>query len=366
MKKYIAMLCAVGCAFVSPAQSDNSYLDIYLTFEDKAYNLSKDEEGKLLDVVYDLMLSQTVHIELLRCGNSYAAQEIMSRRADFFTEMCKEYDISELTTRIDVVNDRFKDEPQANVRIHYYNPEIQAKARREEASFTHRDGWRARCFAEDVSFVRQSVVQVMHKPEEFESIHLLTEDEDGNRLNILAIVSIRLPGDTLLPAPFQLSIPLRGVSETGCKEYMLMRNGSYTFLSDEQKASVKREDAMLVWKLSIDRSGTYVIARPTDDQQMVAFTAPEGYVILSGTATSMSPYMQVNADVDINQLTATFNQMPNLDEVFCEFVLADMTGREYTTTGMSAKTLMNDPLLSFFKRNVNTLPDPVVAERKQK
>jgi hypothetical protein len=366
MKTCMAMLCFVLLAAAAQAQTqnDDSMLHVYCAFEQGESDLKGEEELKLLSIVYDLMLSQSVTIELLSCGNSYSAQEIMSMRQSYFTEACKEYQWDSETTRVVVVNKRFDDSPSSNVHIAYYDPNARRAMVRKESTFTHREGWRAHCYADEVDFVKRSKVQIIRSPEDFEAMHLLTEDEDGKRLEVIAIVSIAFSSDTTLLKPVSFQVPLHGITETGCKEYALMRNEQCTFPSEPEKASVKREDGLMLWKLDIDRSGTYVIARPTSDVEHITFTAPHGYAITRATATSMSPYMQINADIALNQLTATFRQVPNPENVFCEFVLSDMNGNEFTTTGITAKALMNDPLLSFFKRNENTLPDPALAANK--
>ena len=120
----------------------------------------------------------------------------------------------------------------------------------------------------------------------------------------------------------------------------------------------------MLWKLKTERNATWLIARPTKDTQTFTFSAPEGFAIVRGNATSRNPYMNVKATVALNQLTATFKQMPDPETVYCEFTLADMHGMEYTITGITAKQLMNDPLLSFLQRNEHTLPEPVLANRK--
>lgn len=366
MKTCIAMLCFLLLSAVMQAQteSDDSKLHVYFTFEDDETDLKGEEEDRLLGVVYDLMLSQSVKIELRSCGTTYAAGEIMSKRRSYFEEMCKEYQLDERTTSIEVVNRCFEDNTRANVHIAYVDPVQQPKKVRIETTFTHNQGWRARCFKDDATFVSGSNVKVMRTPEEFQAIDLLTEDEFGSRLEVIAIVSITLPRDTTFLTPITFQIPLHGISETGCKEYLLMRNAQCTFPSEPAKASVKREDELMLWKLDIDRSGTFVIARPTKDVEAITFTAPNGYAITRAVATSASPYMQINADIALNQLTATFRQIPQPENVLCEFVITDMNGNEYTTTGITAKELMTDPLLSFLKRNENTLPDPALANSK--
>jgi hypothetical protein len=367
MKTCIAMLCCLLLSAATQAQSEeyDSKLHVYFTFEDDDGDLVGEEEARLLGVVYDLMLSQSVKIELRSCGTTYAAGEIMSKRRSYFEEMCKEYLLDERTTSIDIVNRRFEDEPRADVHIAYVDPVQQPKRVRPESTISHNNGWRARCFSDDVSFVSNTTVKVMRTPEEFQSINLLTEDEAGNRLEVIAIVSISLLRDTSFITPISFQIPLHGISETGCKEFLLMRNEQNTFPSEPGKATVKRDDGLMLWKLDVDRSGTFVIARPTKDIEAITFTAPTGYAITQATATSSSPYMLINADIALNQLTATFRQIPSPENVLCEFVVTDMEGNEFITTGISAKALMNDPLLSFLKRNENTLPDPALANAKK-
>jgi hypothetical protein len=366
MKTCIAMLCCVLLSEVTQAQTENddSMLHAYFSFEQGESELTGDAETAFLSVAYDLMLSPSVTIELLSCGSSYAAQEVMAMRQGFFAEACKEYQIDPETTRIVVVNRRFEESPVSNVHIAYTDSYTQRKSVRKESTFTHREGWRARCFADEVAFVANSHVKVLRSPEELQAINLLTEDETGKRLEVIAIVSIAFTRDTTFLKPIAFQIPLHGIAETGCKEYTLMRNDQCTFPSEPNKASVKREDEMMLWKLDIDRSGTYVIARPAKEVERITFTAPDGYAITRATATSMSPYMHIQADIALNQLTATFNQVPDPENVYCEFVLSDMNGNEFTTTGITAKELMNDPLLSFLKRNENTLPDPSLAAGK--
>ncbi|MFM7234595.1 MAG: hypothetical protein ACKOZM_08385 [Flavobacteriales bacterium] len=367
MKTCITMLCCLLLSALTQAQSekDDSKLHVYFTFDEDEDNLVGEEEDRLLGVVYDLMLSQSVKIELRSIGTSYAAGETMAKRRSYFEEMCKEYQLDERTTSIDIVNRRFEDEPRADVHIAYVDPVQQPKRVRPESTFTHNQGWRARCYSDDVSFVSNTTVKVMHTPEEFQSINLLTEDEAGNRLEVVAIVSISLLRDTSFLTPLSFQIPLHGITESGCKEYLLMRNEQCTFPSEPGKATVKRADGLMLWKINVDRSGTFVIARPAKDVEAITFTAPTGYAITRAIATSSSPYMQINADIALNQLTATFSQIPAPENVLCEFVITDMEGNEYTTTGITAKVLMTDPLLSFLRRNENTLPDPALANAKK-
>jgi hypothetical protein len=366
MKTCIAMLCCVLLSEVTQAQTENddSMLHVYFSFEQGESELTGEAESTFLSFAYDLMLSRSVTIELLSCGSSYSAEEVMSLRQGYFAEACKEYQINPESTQMVVVNRRFEESPASNVHIAYYDSNTQQKTVRRESTFTHMEGWRARCYADEVAFVANSHVKVLRSPEELQAINLLTEDEDGNRLEIIAIVSIAFTRDTTFLQPIAFQIPLHGISETGCKEYTLMRDDQCTFPSEPNKASVKREDALMIWKIDVDRSGTYVIARPARDVESITFTAPNGYAITRATATSMSPYMHIQADIALNQLTATFSQVPDPENVYCEFVLSDMNGNEFTTTGITAKALMNDPLLSFLKRNENTLPDPALAAGK--
>jgi len=366
MKTCIAMLCCVLLSAAAQAQTENddSMLHAYFSFEQDESELSGDAEISFLNVAYDLMLSRSVTIELLSSGNSYSAQELMSLRQGYFTEACKEYQLDIETTRMVVVNSRFQESPASNVHIAYYDSNTQRKTVRRETTFTHREGWRAHCYADEVAFVEKSTVNVIRTPEDLQAINLLTEDENGNRLEVIAIVSIAFTRDTTLLNSVTFHVPLHGISETGCKEYALMRNDQCTFPSEPNKASVKCEDGLMLWKSDADRSGTYVIARPARDVASITFTAPNGYAITRATATSMSPYMHIHGDIALNQLTATFNQVPDPENVFCEFVLSDMNGNEFTTTGITAKDLMNDPLLAFLKRNENMLPDPALADSK--
>jgi len=366
MKNRIAMLCCLLLSAGMSAQNENddSKLHVYFSFENGESDLIGEELDKFLSVAYDLMLSQSVTVELLSCGSTYAASETMSMRESYFTEAFKEYQIDQESTRIAIVNKRFDDSPASNVHIAYDNPNDERNIVRKESTFTHREGWRAHCYKDEVAFVEKSNVKILRTPEELQAINLLTEDEEGKRLEVIAIVSISFPRDTTFLKPVSFQVPLHGIAEIGCKEYALMRNSECTFPSEPEKASVKREDGLMLWKLDIDRSGTYVIARPAKDIESITFTAPNGYAITRATATSMSPYMQINADIALNQLTATFRQVPDPENVYCEFVLSDMNGNEFTTTGITAKALMNDPLLSFLKRNENTLPDPALADGK--
>lgn len=366
MKTRIAMLCCLLLSAGMSAQfeNDDSKLNVYFSFEQGESDLTGEELDKFLSIAYDLMLSRSVAIELLSCGTTYSASETMSMRQSYFTEAFKEYQIDQESTRITVVNRRFEDSPASNVHIAYDNPNDERNIVRKESTFTHREGWRAHCYTDEVAFVEKSKVKILRTPEELQAINLLTEDEEGKRLEVIAIVSFSFPRDTTFLKPVSFQVPLHGIAETGCKEYALMRNEQCTFPSEPEKASVKREDGLMLWKLDIDRSGTYVIARPAKDIESITFTAPNGYAITRATATSMSPYMQINADIALNQLTATFRQVPDPENVYCEFVLSDMNGNEFTTTGITAKALMNDPLLSFLKRNENTLPDPALADGK--
>jgi hypothetical protein len=318
----------------------------------------------LLDHVYDLFLSESVVIQIRREGNSFAHDDLASLRFNYFTEMCREYKLSEQSTSIQLVNTRFEEDPQAHVKIIYRDPVIQKKIARREELFTHPSGWRAHCFQSDVAFLKGTLVQIFRTPEEFNKLNLLTVDEQGDRLEILAVVSITFERDTLFPGLVKFHVPLHGISEVGCKEYTFMKGEHYSFASNGGKASVKREDGMMLWKIDVDRSGVYIIARKAPESQAIRILAPEGYVIMSGHATSSNPYMSVYASIAENQLSATFHDMPELESVSCEFTLIDLVGNLYTTAAVSAKTLMKESFLSFLRKRDPVLPEDLVAQRE--
>lgn len=363
MRICIAILCLLTVSARAQESTDDGYLSFYLRYDEGKTKLSEYEESLLLDHVYDLFYSESVIIKIRRNSNSFADEAITSERYDYFVELRKEYGLSEATTAIEIVSSRFEEDVLADVHIRFRDPILQKKLARKETKFTQPDGWRAHCFASDVSFVRNTKIQILHTPEEFENIHLLTVDEDGERLEVFAVVSITFPKDTVFPAPVKFQIPLHGIEEIGCKEYMLMSGASSTFPANSNKASVKREDGMMLWKLDADKSGTYVIARKAADTHAMKFCAPEGYVLVSGRATSMSPYLQVEATVAGNQLSATFNRMPDPEHVMCDFVIADLAGNQYSTPAVSAKSLMNGNMLSFLRKGDPVLPEMLVAQK---
>lgn len=363
MKICMVALCLLATPALAQESIETDYLSFYLQYDGREIKLSEYEEGKLLDYVYDLYLSEDVIIDIRREGNTYSDDAIITQRYEFFAEMCKEYNLSELTTNINIVTSRFEDDATADVQIRYLDPNAQKKVARKEAKCTHPDGWRAHCFLSDVSFIRGAKVRILRTPEEFSDINLLSVDEDGTRLEVFAVVSLTYPNDTLFPSPIKFQIPLYGIEEVGCKEYTLISNAGNTFPSNASKASVKREDGLMLWKLDANKSGTYVIARKTTDVQVMKFSAPEGYALLSGRATSQSPYMNVEASISDNQLQASFSNMPDAENVICEFVLSDLSGNQYTIAPVSAKTLVNANILSFLRKRDPVLPDYLVAQK---
>jgi hypothetical protein len=363
MKICMVALCLLAAPAFAQESNEAGYVSFYLRYDGREVKLSEYEEGKLLDYVYDLYLSEGVTIDIRRMGNTYSEDAIVSQRYEYFAEMCKEYNLSELTTHINIVTSRFDEEPNADVKIRYIDPIIQKKVARKEAKFTHPDGWRVHCFESDVSFIRGARVRILRTPEEFKEINLLTVDEDGSRLEVFAVVSLAFPSDTVLPSPVKFQIPLHGIEEVGCKEYTLMRNATNTFPSNVNKASVKREDGMMLWKLDANMSGTYVIARKTTDTYLMKFCAPEGYAILSARATSLSPYIDVEATISDNQLQASFSNMPDPEHVICEFTLADLQGNQYATLPLPAKTISNANILSFLRKRDAVLPEHLVAQK---
>jgi hypothetical protein len=363
MKICMVALCLLAAPAFAQESNETGYVSFYLQYDGREIKLSDYEEGKLLDVVYDLYLSEAVTIDIRRMGNTYSEDAIVTQRYEYFVEMCKEYNLSELTTKINIVTARFEEGPNADVQIRYLDPTIQKKLARKEAKCTHPDGWRVHCFDSDVSFIRGTKVRILRTPEEFQEINLLTVDEDGSRLEIFAVVSLTYPTDTVFPNPVKFQIPLHGIEEIGCKEYTLMSNSTNTFPSNVNKASVKRDDGMMLWKLDADKSGTYVIARKAADAQLMKFCAPEGYAILSARATSLSPYIDVEASISDNQLLASFSNMPDPEHVICEFTLADLEGNQYTTPPVPAKTIMNASILSFLRKRDPVLPEHLVAQK---
>ena len=363
MKKCIVILCFIASPAFAQDPNNDGYLSFFLRFDDRESNLSANEEDKLLDYIYDLFLSESVTIELRREGNSFAHDELAAQRYNYFSEVCDEYELSDSTPRIQIVNGRFEDDPQANVRVIYRDPDIQKKAARKDELFTHSNGWRVRGFQSDISFLKNTDVRILRTPEEMEQLNLLTFDEKGDRLEVLAVVALNFVRDTIFPAPVKFHIPLHGITEVGCLEYTLMTNDENSFPANGDKASVKREDDMMLWKIDTDRSGTYVIARKATDDQTIRFLAPEGYAILSGYANSNSPYMSVAAVVSDNQLSASFYNMPEIDRVTCEFTLIDLQGKLCTIAATSAKSLMNESFLSLLMKRDPVLPENLVAQK---
>jgi len=364
MKCCTVLLCLLALSCSAQSLQEDGFLEFYLSYEDKAATaLSKEEEEELLVYVYDLFLSPEVSIDLLRCGASYEAEETMLARLAYFEQLRTEYQLADSTTHINMVSSRFDDEPRADVRVRFADPIFRKRVARTERLYTHPEGWRVQCFTEDVMFFRQTHVALLDSPEEFEQLNVLTSDEDGRRLEILAIGSVRFARDTVVSQPVKFQLPLHGMDAVGCREYLLMTSDEHTFLADHGKASVKRDDGVMVWKIDASRSGTYVIARPATDTSKATFTAPEGYAIISGKAFGHAPYLLNYADIGLNQLTATFSSLPNPEHVYCEFVLCDMAGNRVTTPRMSAADLMNESLLSYFKRNDHVLP-VVASDRK--
>jgi hypothetical protein len=85
---------------------------------------------------------------------------------------------------------------------------------------------------------------------------------------------------------------------------------------------------------------------------------------LSGSAVSVSPYLNCDARLSQNQLVASFDQLPDLENVFCSFELSDMQGHRFTIPRTCAKSLMTSPMLTWMKRNENTLPSAFIAQKK--
>jgi hypothetical protein len=363
MKKCIVILCVLVTPAFAQEPNNDGFLSFFLRFDDRESNLSAYEEDKLLDYVYDLFLSESVIIELRREGNSFAHDELTAQRYNYFSEMCREYELSESTTSIRIVNTRFEEDLQAHARIIYRDPSIQKMVARKEVFFTHPNGWRAQCFHSDAAFLKGTQVRILRSPEELNQLNLLTVDEMGDRLEVLAVVALTFARDTLFPSPVKFHIPLHGMAEVGCMEYALMSNDEYSFPANGGKASVKREDGLMLWKLDTDRSGVYVIARKAPDSQVIKFVAPYGYAILSGYATSNSPYMSVKAAVSDNQLSASFHNMPEIEHVTCEFTLIDLQGNLCTIAAVPAKTLMNESFLSFLRHKDPVLPENLVAQK---
>jgi len=363
MKICIVILCVLTAPALAQDSGSSEYLSFYLRYDDRETMLSEYEEGKLLDYVYDLFLSESVIIDIRRSGSSFAQDALTEQRYHYFSELCKEYQLSELTTKINIVTTRFEEDAQADVRVLYRDPTQAKKVVRREGVFTHPDGWRVNCFLSDIPFLQGTQIHVMRTPEELSKLNLLTVDEWGNRLEIFGVVSVTLAADTVLPSRVKFQIPLHGISEVGCVEYTLMSNAENTFPSNGSKASVKREDGLMLWKLDTNRSGLYVIAGRTSDAQTYKFNVPEGFAILSGRAMSMSPYMNVEAVVAGNQLSASFRNMPAPELVTCEFTLADMQGNEYTIAAVSAKMLMHESFLSFLRKRDPVLPENLVAQK---
>jgi len=363
MKICIAILCLLSAPILAQESNESGSLSFFLRYEKGEKNLSDHEEGLLLDYVYDLFLSERVVIDIRREGNSYSDDALTTHRYDYFSELCREYQLSDLTTSINIVTQRFEEDEDAHVRITYRDPSGQQKLVRQEGIFTHPDGWRAHCFASDVGYLQGTTVRIFKTPEELRDLNLLTVDDGGVRLEVFAVVSVTFVSDTIFLNPIKFQIPLHGLEEIGCKEFTLMTNATNSFPSNANKASVKREDGMMLWKLDTEKSGVYVIARRATDAQVFKFNAPEGYAILGGQATSMSPYMNVEATVANNQLSATFNNMPEADKVTCEFTLVDLDGNQYTIAAVSAKELMNDSFLSFLRKGDPVLPENLVAQK---
>jgi hypothetical protein len=366
MKICMVILCAFSAPLLAQDSDMDGYLSFYLRYEDRAPNLSEYEESKLLDYVYDLFLSDRVIIEIRREGASFVEDALTDQRYNYFVELCKEYELSDLSTDIRIVATRFDEDVQAHVRILYHDPTAQKKTVRKEGVFTHPDGWRAGCFVSDIPFLRETRVRVYRTPEELEQLNLITSDEAGVRLEVFAVVSVAFATDTILPLSVKFQIPLHGISEVGCAEYSLMTNSLSTFPANGDKASVKREDGMMIWKLDTDKSGVYVIAGRSADTGTFKFNAPEGYAILSGHAMSMNPYMRVDATVASNQLSASFHNMPAPEHVTCEFTLADMQGNQYTIAAVSADLLLKENFLSFLRKGDPVLPQNLVAQKEIK
>jgi hypothetical protein len=93
------------------------------------------------------------------------------------------------------------------------------------------------------------------------------------------------------------------------------------------------------------------------------FCAPEGFAILSGSATSVSPYIDVEAIISDNQLQASFVDMPDPEHVMCEFTLSDLAGNRYTIPPVPAKTITNANILSFLRKRDPVLPEHLVAQK---
>jgi hypothetical protein len=363
MKICIVILCVLAAPAFAQDSKNEDYLSFYLRYDSREPNLSGYEEGRLLDYVYDLFLSESVIIDILRTGSSYSDDALTEQRYNYFVELCKEYQISDATARINIVTSRFEEDEQAHVRVLYQDPSSTKKFVRREGVFTHPDGWRASCFLSDVPFLQRTDIRVFRTPEELQELNLLTVDEVGNRLEVFAVVSVSFANDTVLPNTVKFHIPLHGISEIGCMEYALMSNSCNTFPSNGNKAAVKREDGVMLWKLDTNRSGMYVIAGRAPDPQIFKFNAPEGYAILGAHASSMSPYMSVEATVASNQLSATFSNMPAPERVTCEFTLVDLNGTQYTIAAVSAKMLLNDSFLSFLRKGDPVLPENLVAQK---
>jgi hypothetical protein len=363
MKKCIVILCVIATRAFAQESINDGYLNLFLRFQDGQPSLLTDEENVLLDHVYDLFLSESVVIQIRREGNSFAHDDLASLRFNYFTEMCREYNFSDQTTSIRLVNTRFEEDAQAHVKITYRDPIIQKKIARREELMTHPDGWRAQCFQSDIEFLKATRVQILRTPEDFNQLNLLTVDESGERLEILAVVSIALERDTLFYSPVKFQVPLHGISELGCMEYTWMKNERFSFPSNGGKASVKREDGLMLWKINIQRSGVYVLARKVPESQTLRFVAPEGYAIISGHATSSNPYMSVEASIAGNQLAASFNDMPELEHVSCEFTLVDMQGNLCSIAAVPARLLLSDNFLSFLRKGDPVLPENLVAQK---
>lgn len=357
MKICTVFLCLLALPGIAQSDQESEYLEFFLSYENStATELSAEEENELLSHVYDLFLSPDVKIDLLSCGVSFSSLEVMAQRTAYFERLRREYELTDSTTSISVVTSRFEDEPRADVRIRFIDPLLRKKPLRPEVKYTHVDGWRVHCFQDQLPFMKQTRISVVSRPEELERLNLLTCDESGQRLEVLALASINMVRDTILQHPIKFHIPLHGMEATGCMEYLLLAGDSHTFLSGNGKASMKREDGLTIWKIDAVRSGTFVIARPAKEQFSATFTAPDGYAILSGKAVCSSPYMFNFAEISLNQLTATFKSLPDPENVFCEFVLSDVHGNQLTTPKMSAADLMHESLLGYFKRNENILP----------
>jgi hypothetical protein len=245
------------CLLAVPAyaQTPEEMYDFYLKFDGDAIELSREEEDNFFGYIESLFYAEKIIVEVRQFPslNNDESERITAQRRALIEEMFLENRVDASVVEYLTVQGRFDDSPLSSIRIQYRNPKPGRVVRRKEADYTDKRGFRVHCYASDVNYIKRADVSFYTEAADFEAFNLNTTGEEGERLEIAAVVSITMPSDTVFGTPVKIQVPLHGLDEVGCKEYMLMQQGDMSFATSESKAGIKRDNDLMLWKMDVDR-----------------------------------------------------------------------------------------------------------------